>query len=283
MLVGTQIYWMYIFISIVLITVILGIDFFYFYTTLFIYWMLFWVLSSLYTLQVCVISLTRFKYFKAFCSCYFTSNWEKGKDKFWKVCILIYRFNESRRNISSGTGNTSDGWMSAIQFCTAPKDDLPQYSYISGNPEPLKTETSNVDCYRMVNMLHLEIQNGKEAMKTFIFQKHLWGTEECMKRIMMPIKGWDQLTSDDTYFSDSCFSGAKMAGQAITEGVDYFGTVKTSPKKFCLATRRKFEERLAGMVKTSHKKFWLATMGNFYERLTARLSCYEEYPKRYWW
>ena len=52
----------------------------------------------------------------------------------------------------------------------------------------------------------------------------------------MATKGCDQLTSNDTYFSDSWFSGVKTAEKAMAEGVDYCGPVKTNHKGFCLAT-----------------------------------------------
>ena len=47
-------------------------------------------------------------------------------------------------------------------------------------------------------MLHLDIQNGQEAMKTLEFQKYLGGTSMCMKIIAMDTKGCVQLTSNDT-------------------------------------------------------------------------------------
>ena len=58
----------------------------------------------------------------------------KGTDNFCKVRGLIDRFNESRSNIASGVLKTSDESMSAIQFCTFPKGDLPHCSnfYKSG-------------------------------------------------------------------------------------------------------------------------------------------------------
>ena len=45
-------------------------------------------------------------------------------------------------------------------------------------------------------MLHLDIQKGGEAKKTFIFQKDLGGTAACMKIPMTATKGvanWHQM------------------------------------------------------------------------------------------
>ena len=82
--------------------------------------------------------------------------------------------------------------MSAIQFRTTPKEDLPHYSYICRNIEPLGPEMKNVDCSRLENMLHLDIQKGKEAMKMFYF-KYIGGTASCTKRPMMAKKGCGKL------------------------------------------------------------------------------------------
>ena len=85
-------------------------------------------------------------------------------------------------------------------------------------------------CSRLGTILHLEIQKGKEVMKTLTFQKYIGGTAACTKRLMMDTKGYGQLTSNDTYFSDSWFSGVETA-----EGVDYCELAKTIHKGFCLA------------------------------------------------
>ena len=58
-------------------------------------------------------------------------------------------------------------------------------------------------------MLHLDIQMGKEAMNTSIFQKYFGETAFCMKILTMATKGFVQLKSNDTYFSDIWFSGVK--------------------------------------------------------------------------
>ena len=72
------------------------------------------------------------------------------------------------------------------------------------------TDINNVDFSRLGTMLHLDIQNGKEAMKTENFQKYIGGTAACIKRTMMDTKGCDQLTSNENYFYDIWFSVVKM-------------------------------------------------------------------------
>ena len=114
------------------------------YANLFISWMFIWLLISLYPLQVCGISLKRFKGIGAFCPCSFVDPSVKGINNFLKVCGLIDGFNESRRQIYSEVEKNSDDSMSAIQFCTSPKGDLPHYSYIFRKAEPLRTEMNNM-------------------------------------------------------------------------------------------------------------------------------------------
>ena len=115
---------------------------------------------------------------------------------------MIDRFNYPRRQIASGKEKNVDELMSAIKFRTIPKGDLPHYSYIFSNLEPLGKEMKNVACSRLGTMLHLEIQKGKEDTKTSKFQNVLGGTTMCMKRLAISTKGCGELKSNDTYFSD---------------------------------------------------------------------------------
>ena len=71
-------------------------------------------------------------------------------------------------------------------------------------------------------------------MKTEKFQQDIGGTAACTKRLMMATKMYDQMTSNDTYFSGIWFSGLKTAKEEMTEGVDYCGPEKMSHKGFCL-------------------------------------------------
>ena len=97
-------------------------------------------------------------------------------------------------------------------------------------------ELKNLACYRLGTMLYLYIKRGKEAMKTAKFQQHIGGNTSFMKILIMDTKGCGKLTSNDTYFDDSWFSGAKIAVELMFEKVDYCVLVKTSHKGFFLAT-----------------------------------------------
>ena len=87
---------------------------------------------------------------------------------------------------------TADESMSEIRFPTTPKGYLPYYSYIFRKPDPLVTDTS----LKLGTMLHLDIQKGKEAMKTSKFLKYIGGTNACIKRLAISTKGCGQLTSN---------------------------------------------------------------------------------------
>ena len=56
--------------------------------------------------------------------------------------------------------------MRAIIFCITPKGDLPHYSHIVRNLEPLGTDIKYMACYRLDIMLYIEIKNEKEAKET---------------------------------------------------------------------------------------------------------------------
>ena len=72
-------------------------------------------------------------------------------------------------------------------------------------------------------------------MKAEKFQQKILGTAVCTKRLMMATKGCGQLTSNGTYFFGSQFIGLEAAEEAISEVVEYFEPVNTSPKVFFLA------------------------------------------------
>ena len=88
-------------------------------------------------------------------------------------------------------------------------------------------------------MLHLEIQKGKDAMKTSESQNDLGDTAMCMKRLAIATEGCGQLTLNETYFADSWSSSVKTTEESMAAGVNYCRQVKTSHKVFCLAISEK--------------------------------------------
>ena len=116
------------------------------YTNSFIYWMFLLVCTSLYPLQFCNVSLTRFKDFRTFWPCSFVDPSVKSTNNFWKVRGLIDGFNKSCRHIASGVEKMAYELMSAIQFCNTHKGDLLHYNYIFRVTEPLGIDMNNVVC-----------------------------------------------------------------------------------------------------------------------------------------
>ena len=90
----------------------------------------------------------------------------------------------------------------------------------------------DLTCSILGTILHLDIQKGKEAMKTSKFQKYIGGSTICMKILDIANKGYGQLTSNYTYFADSWFSSVKTSEDMVAAVVDYCGPVKTSHKGF---------------------------------------------------
>ena len=104
----------------------------------------------------------------------------------------------------------ADESMSAMQFCTTPKGDLPHYYYIFRKTDPLGTYMKNVAYSRLGTMLHLDIQKGEEAINKSKFQKNIGRTDECTKRLYIATKGCGQLTPNYTYFAHSWFIYIKL-------------------------------------------------------------------------
>ena len=71
-------------------------------------------------------------------------------------------------------------------------------------------------------------------MKTLELQRDITGTASYIKIIMKDTKGSGKISSNNTFFDDSCFRSFKMTDEAKTEGVDYCGTMKKSHKGFDL-------------------------------------------------
>ena len=96
-----------------------------------------------------------------------------------------------------------------------------------------------MSCSMLVTMLHIDIQKGKEAMKTSKFQKYVGGNTVYMKRLTMAAKGCGKLTSNDIYFADIWFSGVKTDEEVMAQRFDCCRPVKAIHKGFCLSTLEK--------------------------------------------
>ena len=115
MFMETPIYIRYVVLAILIFTYILAIELFYLTQLFSFHGCFFEYLPLFIPIEVCGMSLTRFKDFMTFWPCSFVDPLVKGTDNFWKMRGLIDGFNESRRQIASSAGKTVDESMSAMQ------------------------------------------------------------------------------------------------------------------------------------------------------------------------
>ena len=76
-----------------------------YYTTLFISWIILWLITSLYYYRFAIYPWKGLMSSGRFWPCYFVYLLVKSTNNFWKVHGLIDGFNELRRQIASGVGN----------------------------------------------------------------------------------------------------------------------------------------------------------------------------------
>ena len=97
--------------------------------------------------KICGISHTRGKDFSNYWPRDFDSEGDKKEDEWWRSRLLRDGFKNSCSNIAASYLKVGDDSMSAIQFCTMSKGDLPHLSYIFHKPEPLGTYFKMVAFY----------------------------------------------------------------------------------------------------------------------------------------
>ena len=154
--------------------------------------------------------------------------------------MLFDEFNNACKNIVASFLKVGDESMSAIRFRTTAKGNLPHFSYIFRNPEPLGTEFNTVACSVTGALLFIEVQRGKEGMKHSRYQKELGATTACTKRMMEATKGIGQKSikggTKDFFLFDSWFASKKASEDAMEMGAELIGMVKKNTKVFCKDT-----------------------------------------------
>ena len=128
-----------------------------------------------------------------------------------------------------------DESMSVIQFCTTSKGDLPYLYYVFRKTEPLGAEFMMVACYVKVSLVFLDIQRGKEEMKSSWYYLELGSTYACTKKFMEKTKGLGQRdlrgSTRDFSLLDSLLLSKKAAKEAVYIGVYFIGIVTTNNKE----------------------------------------------------
>ena len=82
--------------------------------------------------------------------------------------------------------------MSAIRFCITPTRNLPIFSYIFRDTEPLGTEFKTVACSVIGFLIFLEIQIRKEGTNNARYHQELGAMDAFTKSVMEEMVGLDQ-------------------------------------------------------------------------------------------
>ena len=110
---------------------------------------------------------------------------------------------------------------------------MPNISFIKSKPEPLGTEFKNIVNGMTGQMLWLEIQEGKDRMKTKDFQGRLGGTAACVMRGVKASENLEHIPNFERndkeprsrlFFADSWFGSVKTVA---TLGLAYHHTCMT--------------------------------------------------------
>jgi hypothetical protein len=104
---------------------------------------------------------------------------------------------------------------------------IPKKSWVPRKPEPLGAELKTTGDALSGVLLHVEIQEGKEAHDKHEFFKEFGHTTATTLRMN---KAW--FGSKRVVYGDSWFAGVKTAVQMLERGLHFMGDVKTNTKGF---------------------------------------------------
>jgi Transposase IS4 len=169
-------------------------------------------------------------------------------DKWHPVRGLINAFNANRsETIAASVHKVMDESMSAFKPRTTKMGNLPHLSFIQRKPEPLGSEFKVTgDSKRKMGtgcMIHLELQEGKEAMRGKEHVSSLGGTAACTLRMAEQTEHNGQnerpnahhATPGGLWKGDSWFGSVKAAEAMAKHGKGLVAQIKTnhagSPKK----------------------------------------------------
>ena len=167
---------------------------------------------------------------------------EEG-DPWFMIRGLVNAYNYVRSLwVAASIVKILDESMSAWRPRTTKTGGLPHISWIQRKPEPLGTEFKTVACSKTGMMLHLEIQEGKDAMGKKEYSSEFGGTAACTFRLVDSSKHagekWKsrkEAKADDKpefFKGDSWFTSVVVAEWMAQQGHAYIGAVKTSHKLF---------------------------------------------------
>lgn len=109
---------------------------------------------------------------------------KKGTDPWWKFGSAVEEFNELRKTLIHPSNHVClDELMSAWCPKTSKLGGLPNISFIKRKPQPLGTEMKCSSCSDTGIIFHLEIQKGKDTMKTAKYNNCMGATAGCSVRL----------------------------------------------------------------------------------------------------
>ena len=178
----------------------------YIYPILFIkFFIILWLYYHTYFFQICGIYHTRDEDFREYWSKGFESKEYKESNKLWRERFPIDGLNKVCNNIAASYMKFSDESMKAIHFWTTSNGDLPHFSWILRNKEPLGTEFNNAICSVTVSLIFISILTWPPWISS-----------------MTNIRGWNSLP------------GAEARGALGTIPIGLRATLITSPSNLCL-------------------------------------------------
>ena len=187
------------------------------------------------------MSFTRFKLIKQYWIKQFEldiDDEQKEKNKWWRMGYLIHGFNENRnRTVAASRVLTLDESMSAFRPQTSKTGNLPNISFILRKPEDLGTElkaVASTSCNGPI--LHLEVQEGKENMKTKSYFDSYGVSTACTLRMAKQTKNNGNKPDPsitNLFYGDSWFSSVKTA-LAIKKELqcEYVGVIKNGHRDY---------------------------------------------------
>ena len=133
------------------------------------------------------ITHNRFKQFKQFVvpSIWESENLKLAGDLWWRFATGVDEFNKIRSGcILTSKDQVLDESMSSPYCpCTIRLGGLPNISYIFQKPELLWVEFKSTVCTMIKMLMHLEIQQGKEGMRTMEFNSSFGAAAGCTLRM----------------------------------------------------------------------------------------------------
>jgi len=171
---------------------------------------------------------------------------DNEEDKWNQIRGFVDGFNENRNKVvAASEEKVLDETMSAWSPTTTKHAGLPFLSFIMRKPEPLGTEFKTVADAVTGIFLYLELQEGKDPMRSKPHSRKLGGTGGCSIRLIEGSQYSGQLedvrmkaknqSKRETYFGDSWFTSRRIIKDGLKSGKvtglgphEYAGILKTN-------------------------------------------------------